>query len=356
VRAVAWTSVKAATKEVATTTPDTLILIASRADSLVIRGASAIRAAFHAIVADAQRRSSKRSVVVAAGLPSLGFLGDAALRAVGNNSALSGVTTVPRAPVGVRKFVHADAGALLGKAADVANLVNALDAWVSDGALPCLSVALYRYWAMLQHEPEHAVLPCVVLDTAEVAFCSTLQPEEDVIPIIDETTGTQAIRTRSAASRPCIVRTPHGGNLASVLQALHMPTTRAEVAGSEAASGNDDPRYAAVRAACWNAWQSHMGELCVTAAIILTLVVLVVSVIAKSCSAPHGAHAAGLMSLAMPMSHGYASHGFAPHGLAHNAFAPPHGLAPTFVHTATHVPPPNAQIIYLMSPQPRMWA
>lgn len=294
-RAVPWTNLTAATKDIATRAPNALVLVVGRADSLVVRGGAPLRAAYAAAAAKGGKAPSQvkvkakakavRGVVVVAGLPSLGWVGDAALRAAGRNHVLSaGSEGGDAAPAGPRRLVHADGQCLLGKAADVANLAHALDNWVADGTAPCFAAAAYRYWASWQHDDAHALLPCAVLDDDEVAFCATLHPDDDVLPVIDEGTGAPAIRARVALTRPCVVRAPYGGNLAAVLQALALPSRTDD--GGRGQEPAPTPASAAVAAACIRAWHTHTAEVAVLLAILAAVLVAVIAGVARWCALP----------------------------------------------------------------------
>lgn len=279
-RAVSWQLVPGAAKEVAMRAPRSLLVIVGRADTLIVRGASALRAAFAEASAvgsggggrgirggtgstgGARNQPHQRGVLVAAGLPSLGWMGDAALRAatrphlwssLGGEGAEEGTTQKAVGPRGLR---HADGACLLGGAADVANLLARLAARVGEGDAPSLPAAIQSYWATWQHG--EALLPRIVLDAGEAVACTTLAPDEDLVPVIDERRGTPAIRTAAALTRPCLVRAPYGGSLAAVLHALRMPVHSSCTDTSQAA--DPSPRAAAVAAALRQLWSTHQLE------------------------------------------------------------------------------------------------
>lgn len=277
-RTVPWGRVADVAKTVAASAPSALLLVLSRADSLVVRGPAAIRAAYNAAVskhsrskhAEGKRRNGKqpRGVVVAAGLPSLGWLGDVALRSAGREHLHQGVFAEGQRGVGPRRLVHADGGCLLGTAADVANLTAALHAKAAESGCPSLLPAAYKHWSDGGGE---GLVPKLVLDADEFVACSTLRPEDDLVPLVDEQSGAQVVRARDALTRPCVVRAPHGGSLAAVLQALRLPFASPSIDDDEPAAA---PPAAAVRCAVRWVWQAHAMEVGVAAALLLAVLVL----------------------------------------------------------------------------------
>lgn len=317
-RVLPWTAVPAAAKDIAKS-PDALLLLLERGSSLVVRGPAAFRAAFWETAANATRgnRGSKgskgnggrgkggeRGIVLGAGLPSLGWAGDACLAAVGRNHLLSwGEEHEPpkKDAGGKRHLCHLDGGCLLGRAEDMANLTRALASRVTAGEAASLPAAAYRYWATWQHEPREAILPRLLLDGGEALVCATLSPDEDLVPVVHE--GAEVIYTRIALTRPCVVRAPHGGNLASVLQALRLPLPRSPLEGQASVA---DSAAKAVQAAAVQLWQTHALEVGVLAALLLAaLCWLVAGIVRWTAAAPRPSFTPSMPAPAFYVVHGW---------------------------------------------------